>query len=476
MGGNYGRQSSNQRSRTKTRDYTPGEFKGGFRQNVADQATNFMNTGGQSFGDYAGGYRQPAPQPVNTAQFFTPGQGLKEQMGGMSTTAARDILANPFGGGGRTVGPQTGTNFSNAPIDNQRMLQDMQARQDRSTAKKTMHEQLLQSGMQSGLSLQDAMAQAQSAVSEKFPTLDPIQTSDYASGPEMQGAPQQYGNAPAVQGFGGGPQGGGQFDPYVAQMTPGEQYGLGQVQGQAYGAPLDQPSTELLGNTIGGQYLGPEGVDQAIAGANLGETIGGKYLSPESNPYLQSTVDSALRRSNESLMDQFEQIRQADQGAFARAGHHLNASSPFAAARAEAATGAQRALGNATSDITAQILGGNYQAERGRQLAAQGQYAGLQGQQYGQERAMQMGATDQATQQAQARLMNAMRGLESAGLPRMIKDVGIERGLQDFARRMGAMQGALNLGGQLASPTLGSTSKSKGTSSGFQMGGGLLTS
>ena len=280
----------------------------------------------------------------------------------------------------------------------------------------------------------------------------------------------QYGQ-PMGQGSGGG-----QFDPYVAQMGPGETYGLGQVQNQAYGAPLDQPSTELLGNTIGGQYLGPQGVDQAIAGANLGETIGGKYLSPESNPYLQSTLDSALRRSNESLMDQFDQIRQADQGAFARAGHHLNASSPFASARAEAATGAQRALGNATSDITSQILGGNYQAERGRQLAAQGQYAGLQGQQYGQERAMQMGATDQATQQAQARLMNAMRGMEAAGLPRMIKDVGIERGLQDFQRRMGAMQGALNLGGQLASPTLGSTSKSKGKSSGIQMGGGLLTS
>lgn len=372
MGGNYGKQSSFQRSRTKTKDYTPGQFRGGFRDTVADQATNLMNTGGPSFGDYAGGgFRQQAPQPVNTAQFFTPGQGLKEQMGGMSTTDARNILAG--------------------------------------------------------------------------------------------GQPQQGG-------------GGGQFDPYVAQMTPGEQYGLGQVQGQAYGAPLDQPSTQLLGNAISGQYLGPQGVDQAIAGANLGETIGGKYLSPESNPYLQSTLDSALNRAQSSLMDQFGDIQRSDRAAFARAGQNPNASSPFAMARARAGADTKNALGNATSDITAQILGGNYQAERGRQLAAQGQYAGLQGQQYGQERAMQMGATDQATQQAQSRLMNAMRGLESAGLPRMIKDVGIERGLQDFQFRQNQMMNALGLGGQLASPTLGSTSKSKGTSSGVQMGGGLLTS
>lgn len=155
-------------------------------------------------------------------------------------------------------------------------------------------------------------------------------------------------------------------------------------------------------------------------------------------------------------------MQRSDRGIFAAAGHNINASSPFTAQRVRQQGDTQNALGQATADVTSQILGGNYQAERGRQAAAQGQYAGLGAQQYGNERAMQMGATGQAAQQAQARLQNAMQGLQASALPRMIQDMGIERGIQEFQRRMGVMQNSLGMAGQLSQPTVGSFGKSHG--------------
>ena len=52
----------------------------------------------------------------------------------------------------------------------------------------------------------------------------------------------------------------------------------------------------------GGMYVGSPGYDETI---QLGlDTLGGKYLSAESNPYLQSAIDLAQRRSNENFTSQ----------------------------------------------------------------------------------------------------------------------------------------------------------------------------
>lgn len=61
--------------------------------------------------------------------------------------------------------------------------------------------------------------------------------------------------------------------------------------------------------------------------------------------------------------------------------------------------------------------------------------------------------------------------LQQAALPQLVQDLGIQRGLAEFQRRVGVIMDALKLAGGLAAPTTGQNSSS--SSSGINVSGGI---
>jgi|SRR5215831_637652 len=126
----------------------------------------------------------------------------------------------------------------------------------------------------------------------------------------------------------------------VANFTPDQIAAMDQIRAQA-------PQAQALAGT----------------GANqLGATLSGQYLDPSTNPYLTDTYNIAAR----GMSTQFSQnVLPGIQAAAARAGQF--GSSAMNQAMAGGVANYQQGL----NDLATQIYGGNYQAERARQLQAQ---------------------------------------------------------------------------------------------------------
>lgn len=199
---------------------------------------------------------------------------------------------------------------------------------------------------------------------------------------------------------GGGPRAPG---PFVAGLTEGEQDLLGRTREQAKPSQASQMATQQLSNTLGGDFL-----------------------SPESNPFLQGTIKAAQR----PVIEEFEnQVMPRLRSKFTQAGQFIQpeGSSPFDQAAAEAVGGLTRELG----DISSEIAGQNFQAERGRQMQA----------------------SQLAPQIDRAQLDQLVKGMEAQALPRMIQQMGIDRGLEEFRRRMDVLLSSIQTAGGLASPS-----------------------
>ena len=84
----------------------------------------------------------------------------------------------------------------------------------------------------------------------------------------------------------------------------------------------------------------------------VGRTIGGDFLSPDSNPFLQQTFNRAADLTRTRLASEF-----------AGSGRNLGASAP--------------ARSDELQTLASNIFGSNFQAERDRQLTAVGQAGGL---------------------------------------------------------------------------------------------------
>lgn len=114
----------------------------------------------------------------------------------------------------------------------------------------------------------------------------------------------------------------------------------------------------LLGGALGGMQGGnrPAGTtttttNQTLAPGglqNLQDTIAGNYLNPASNPYLAQTYDAAARQITPRVNSLFEASGRYGSGAH------------------------QGVLGQSLADLGTSIYGGNYNAERSRQLTAAG--------------------------------------------------------------------------------------------------------
>lgn len=106
------------------------------------------------------------------------------------------------------------------------------------------------------------------------------------------------------------------------------------------------------------------GQPQELTGAtsNLAmDTIGGKYLDPSTNPYLKSTYDQAAK----GVTDQYQTAIAPGLNAEA-----MRAGAMGGSAYNQAQMQNQYGLGQNLSSLANDVYGGNYQAERGRQMQA----------------------------------------------------------------------------------------------------------
>lgn len=198
------------------------------------------------------------------------------------------------------------------------------------------------------------------------------------------------GNVPGLEG------------PYVAPLSQGELTGLDALQANVFGdAGLGAAQDAYL--------------DQVLT--QTGE-----------NPFLQATIDAAIRPVIENA--QLQELR--DRSAFTGAGQKIQGSSAFAEDRANAVRDTERTVG----DIASQIAFQEFENRRQQQL--------------------------QAVELANSRFAEQRQAISALALPRLVEQLGIDRANEELVRRFQVMERALSQLVQLASPrivTLGSSTQ-----------------
>lgn len=218
-----------------------------------------------------------------------------------------------------------------------------------------------------------------------------------------------------LSGGGGNPLGG--IPEYkgamTAQIAPGEQQMLDFLQQKQTGAGSD-----LLAKTAAGGFLPQNG-----------------QLDPFTKAAIDASIAPFQRQQEEFLTRQLP-------SQFTQAGQNLGPGGSSAASRfgmIESANIAQRA-----AETGAQIAFQQREAERGRQ-----------------QETIQLG---------QQEIQTAVTNLQAQALPRLIQEMGIERGLQEFQNRTAALLQALAIASGTTTPIYGTVSK--GDSFSVQGGGG----
>lgn len=256
-------------------------------------------------------------------------------------------------------------------------------------------------------------------------------------------------------------------------LDPRVQGLIGQALGMAGSAPSFTGAEQGLMGQIS-QLAGPSALTGA-ASQQLQQIISGQGLSPDSNPFLSATIDAATR----PLVETFQQQTMPGlRSMFTAAGQQVQGlgSSPFSEALALERTG----LANAIGDVSTNIAGQNYQAERARQMQAalaaptfglqqlQAPLAGLDallgsralGEQISgsQLNRIAQGINTSIAPRAAEQQINMgelerlSQGLQTVALPRLIQQYGIDMGIEEFRRRQQSLLTALQLAGGLASP------------------------
>jgi len=160
-------------------------------------------------------------------------------------------------------------------------------------------------------------------------------------------------------------------------------------------------------------------------------TLQGNFLPGQAgaNPFLEAAIRAAQRPTQQALE---ETLSRTLPGRFTQAGQFVQPQGSSAFDRAAAI--ATRGAADAMADIATNLSFAGYEAERNRQ--------------------------QQAISLSQGEVDTMISKLQAQGLPRMIEDLGIERGLQEFQTRMAAMVELLRNLTAATSPTLGTVSQS----------------
>jgi hypothetical protein len=163
--------------------------------------------------------------------------------------------------------------------------------------------------------------------------------------------------------------------------------------------PISAQEQGIVNQIANAQLAG--GSPEALAAQDLRtRTIQGEFLQPD-----QATLDAL----NRPVVRAFEEARRGDVGAFTRAGQNIQESSPFFRARGIAQEGLAGALANTNAQL------------------------------FLNERGIQAQTAQEATAQDAQRVQTAVQSLQATALPRLVQDLGIERGLQAFDARRDAL-------------------------------------
>jgi hypothetical protein len=172
----------------------------------------------------------------------------------------------------------------------------------------------------------------------------------------------------------------------------------------------------------------------------LGQTLGGDFLSPANNPGLQQL----LQYTNQAINDAYNTQGSQNKALFARAGHSLPESSPFAAVAGDIEKARLDAIGKNVS----QMITSNYQTEREHQVQAVEQQRANAGFQFDQQ----------------------LEFLKASALPRLIDEIGFDRAFGEFQSRIAMLSQTLGIISDKTAPVLGVESR------GYSAGGGVIAS
>jgi hypothetical protein len=223
-----------------------------------------------------------------------------------------------------------------------------------------------------------------------------------------------------------------QLRPYIADVFAQNLPGVGQQVTGGYQGPFTAqitPEEQALVNQLAG-YTGAQITPgQRAAEESRLATIRGERLTPTEQ------FQPWARAINEA----FQEGTLQNVGQFTAAGQRVQESSPFA--RAEAIS--DRARADALSRVASDI----YQTERGYQEQAARAEEAVPGQ--------------RAAVNAQ-QIQSLVDRLSATALPRLIEEMGIERGMEEFQRQIEVMLSFLGLGVQVTQPATGAFGRSLG--------------
>lgn len=208
---------------------------------------------------------------------------------------------------------------------------------------------------------------------------------------------------------------------------------------------------------------------------DLNGASGGAYSSDPNNPIVQAAIQAAQRPTQQALD---ESLTRDLPGRFAMSGQQTQpqSSSAFDRAAAIATRGSADALGDIATNISYQ----NLNDANNRAASALGQYT--TGQQAANQQTQQLTSQAQNNQatnaisaagqqsQIQASDVNSMiSNLQAQALPRLIQDLGVERGMEAFNSNITSLLAGLGLTSSTTQPTVANSSDS----SSAQVGTGM---
>jgi len=198
-------------------------------------------------------------------------------------------------------------------------------------------------------------------------------------------------------------------------------------------ADITQPETDLLSQLM--TQTGP-GTDRS---AYLSSIISGNYLPGQegANPFLDAAIKAAQRPTLQGLE---ETLARTLPGRFTLAGQQVQPGSSSAFDRAAAI--ATRGAADAIADIATNMSFGAYETERGRQ--------------------------QEAVQIDQAEVDTTIKNLQAQALPRLIEELGIERGLQMFQQNTQAILEILRTLAGVTAPTIANQQQSTSEGESFK--------
>lgn len=203
--------------------------------------------------------------------------------------------------------------------------------------------------------------------------------------------------------------------------------------GPQYEGPLVADMGANEGNLLT-QLMGQTGSGTSRNGL-IESTLAGNFLPGQAgaNPFLDAAIAAAQRPTFQGLE---EVLSRTLPGRFTAAGQFTGARGSSAFDRAAAI--AARAASDTAGDIATKMSFAGYDAERQRQ--------------------------QEAIPLSRAEVDATITNLQAQGLPRMIQDLGIERGMALFQQRTQQLLEIMKLIGGVTSPTIANTQQAVGTS------------